>query len=170
LTAVATSANAKPSRAFGVAAATIIRPLRVVAVTDMDFGTITHLPGTSGTVTVSPWTAGAGFAGGASAVCVGSDCTAAHAARFAVSGEPQRNYAIQLPASITATGSATDPGTIAPPLTIGGLTMRTVNGNGAPRLDASGADQFEVGGTITLSADQPPAHYRASFAVIVSYI
>jgi hypothetical protein len=168
LVAVAPGARAAPASAAGVATATVIRPLSVIAITDMDFGTITHLPGTGGTVTVSPWAAGASFVGGTSAVCAGSDCAVAHAARFAVSGEPQRNYAIQLPTTVTAT--ATAPGTVAPSLTVGGLTMRTAGGNGAPRLDGGGADRFEVGGTITLPADLPPAHYRASFAVIVSYI
>jgi hypothetical protein len=150
--------------------ATVIRPLSVTAVADMDFGTITHLPGISGTVTVNPGAAGASFAGGASPVCGGSTCGTAHAARFAVTGEPQRSYAIQLPGTVTATGSATDPGAIAPPLTISGLTVRTTGGVTVPRLDASGADGFEVGGTITLPADLPPARYRASFAVVVSYI
>ncbi|MDR3439990.1 DUF4402 domain-containing protein, partial [Telmatospirillum sp.] len=61
------------------------------------------------------------------------------------------------------------PGATAPPLVVNGLTLRTTSGTGQPRLDASGADRFEVGGTITLPADLPAAHYRASFAVIVSY-
>jgi hypothetical protein len=165
--------------AAGMATATVIRPLRVVAVADMDFGTITHIPGSSGTVTISPGVAGAQFSGGASAVCTASDCLAAHAARFAVSGEPQRNYAIQLPSTIVATGAGLSgtglsgtglSGTGTPSLTVNGLTLTTASGGAAPRLDAGGTDRFEVGGTITLPADLPPARYRASFAVIVSYI
>ncbi|KUR75056.1 DUF4402 domain-containing protein [Novosphingobium sp. Fuku2-ISO-50] len=167
--ASAPACHAKPSTAIGVAMATVLRPLRVVAVADMNFGTVTHAVGSGGTVTVSPGGAGAAFSGGASAVCTASDCLAAHAALFSVSGEPQRNYAIQLPASITATGVATNPGATAPPLVVNGLTLRTTSGAGQHRLDASGADRFEVGGTITLPADLPPARYRASFAVIVSY-
>lgn len=166
----ANDARAASSHATGTATATVIRPLSVTALADMDFGTITHLPGVSGTVTVNPGTAGASFAGGTSAVCTGSGCGIAHAARFAVSGEPQRNYAIQLPGTVTATGAATQTGAIAPPLTISGLTLRTTGGGSVPRLDASGTGGFEVGGTITLPADLPPARYRASFAVIVSYI
>jgi hypothetical protein len=169
-TITASDAWAAGTQASGVAMATVIRPLTVTAMADMDFGTITHLPGISGTVTVSPGSAGASFAGGASAVCGGSDCLLAHAARFAVTGEPQRNYAIQLPGSVIATGSTTAPGGSAPPLTITGLTIRTTGGGSVPRLDAGGTDGFEVGGTITLPADLPPARYRASFAVIVSYI
>ena len=170
LASSASPAVARSSTAPGIAMATVIRPLRVIATADMDFGTITHLPGISGTVTVTPRVAGAAFSGGAGAGCAGADCAAAHAARFAVSGEPQRDYVIQLPASVTATGTASNPGNTAPPLTVSGLTIRTISGGQTPQLDASGADDFEVGGTIALPADLPPARYRATFAVMVNYI
>ena len=170
LTGAASAAVAKPSTAAGLATATVIRPLRVTATADMDFGTITHLPGTSGTVTVTPGVAGAAFAGGAGAGCAGADCATAHAAHFAVSGEPQRNYTIRLPASVTATGTASNPGVSAPPLIVGNLTLHSASGGTTPRLDANGSDGFDVGGTITLPADLPPARYRASFAVMVTYI
>jgi hypothetical protein len=169
LAAAVVPAQARPSQAAGLASATVIRPLRVTATADMDFGTITHLPGTSGTVTVSPGVAGAVYAGGAGAACTGADCGSAHAAGFAVTGEPQRNYTVQLPASVIANGAASDPGQTAPSLVVGNLTLRTAS-SGVPRLDGSGADSFEVGGTITLPADLPPARYRASFSVIVTYI
>jgi hypothetical protein len=169
-------AHAAPSSGAscaGVATATVISPLQVVAVAAMDFGTITHAPGSGGTATVSPGSAGAQFSGGASGVCAGSDCATAHAARFAIRGEPQRNYAIELPATVVATGT-TPSGTDVPTLTVSGLTLSTASGHGVsgaiPRLDALGSDLFEVGGTITLPADLPAARYRASFAVIVSYI
>ena len=155
--------------ATGVASATLVSPLRVIALSPMEFGDITHADGSSGTVTVSPGAAGAQFAGGASAACTGSACADAHAARFSVSGEPQRNYTIELPAAIVATGT-TQSGAGVPALTVTGLTVRSASSATAPRLDAAGIDRFEVGGTITLPADLPPARYRASFTVIVSYV
>jgi len=169
LAALASTAQARPAQAVGVATATVIRPLSVVAKADMDFGTVTHLPGTGGTVTVSPAASGASYGGGASALCSGVSCTTAHPAQFAVSGEPQRHYVIQLPATVLAIGTATSPDTTAPPLTISGLTLRSSGGGSNPWLDAAGQDEFAVGGTITLPADLPPAHYHASFAVMVSY-
>jgi len=125
--------------------------------------------GTSGTVTVSPGAAGAQFSGGASAACSGSVCADAHAARFSVTGEPQRNYTIQLPATIVATGTGLSTTAALPALTVNGLTVRSASSATAPHLDAAGTDHFEVGGTITLPPDLPPARYRASFTVIVSY-
>lgn len=151
--------------ATGLATATVIRPLSVAATTDMDFGTITHAPGAGGTVTVSPWVAGASFGGSASAVCAGSLCSAAHAAGFAVQGEALRSYSIQLPPGIVARGTSG-----AATLDVGALTTRSVSGGVTPQLDSTGSDRFEVGGTITLPADLPAARYRASFNVIVSYI
>ena len=155
--------------AAGVATASVVKPLRVVALAPMDFGDITHVAGSSGTVTVSPGGSGAQFSGGASAACGGSTCADAHAARFSVSGEPQRNYTIQLPPTIVATGSSLS-GAGVPALTVNSLTVRSASSANAPRLDAAGVDRFEVGGTITLPPDLPPARYRASFTVIVSYI
>ncbi|WP_353228569.1 DUF4402 domain-containing protein [Novosphingobium sp.] len=158
-------ASGTQSGANGVASATVIRPLGVIALTDMDFGTITHAPGAGGTVTVSPGVAGATFGGNAGAVCAGADCALPHAAGFAVSGEPLRNYSVQLPATITAHAAGG-----APALNVGTLTMRFVSGGTGPRLDQTGTDHFDVGGTITLPADLPAARYRASFVVVVSYI
>jgi hypothetical protein len=131
----------------------------------MDFGTITHAPGTGGSVTVSPWVAGASFSGGASAVCAGSQCSAAHAAGFSVQGEALRSYSIDLPPGIVARGPAG-----AATLAVGALTTQSSNGGRTPQLDRTGNDRFEVGGTITLPPDLPAARYRASFNVIVSYI
>lgn len=165
---IASPGVAATADASGTATATVIQPLRVVAVADMEFGIIIHIPGTGGTVTVSPKTPGAIYTGGTS--CGGADCGASHSARFAVSGEPQRNYSIQLPTSVIATGTATAPGAAAPSLTVGALTLRATSGSGAPSLDINGKDQFEVGGTVTVPPDLPPARYRASFSVMVSYI
>lgn len=164
------TALAHGAQAYGSATATVVRPLTVTALAEMDFGTITHATGIAGTVTVSPGAAGATFAGGAGAVCSGSDCALAHAAAFRVDGEPLRSYQIALPATVVATGIAIGPGTSAPPLTISALQLGTAGGGTHARLDAGGSDRFEVGGTITLPADLGAARYHASFAVLVSYI
>lgn len=165
------AASGQSSMATGVAGAVVIRPLTVTALADMDFGTITHAPGVPGSVTVSPGAAGASVSGGASVVCAGGDCAAAHAAKFAVNGEAQRSYAVTLPGSVTATGTLSDAGGgAAPPLQVGALTMKAASGSGVPRLDSLGNDSFAIGGTIALPADLPAAHYHASFAVIVNYI
>lgn len=169
LVAAVPARAAGTAQVAGTASATVVRPLQVIALADMDFGTITHAWGQAGSVTVAADGAGASFDGGVSAVCAGAGCDA-HPARFAVSGEPDRSYAIQIPGTIVAKGEATDPGASAPPLVVESLTLRRQGGDSAPRLDARGTDAFAIGGTLALPGNCPPAHYRASFAVIVSYI
>lgn len=151
--------------AMGTAGATVIQAIGVQPLADMEFGTITHAPGSGGAVTVTPGVAGAQFGGTASTACAGAACDTAHVAVFSISGEAARSYAVTLPSTINATG---DQG--AGTLTVQTLTLRSINGGTSPRLDASGHDRLEVGGTITLPADLPPAHYRANFAVTVNYI
>ena len=151
--------------AVGTVGATVIQPIGVQSLADMEFGTITHAPGSGGTVTVTPGVAGAQFGGTASTACAGAACDTAHVAAFSISGEPARSYAVTLPSTINATGDQGN-GT----LTVQALTLRSINGGANPRLDGTGHDRLEVGGTITLPADLPAAHYRASFAVTVNYI
>lgn len=151
--------------AAGIASATVILPIGVQSLADMEFGTITHAPGSGGTVSVTPGFAGAQYGGTASAACAGAACNTAHVAAFSVSGEAARSYAVTLPATISATG---DQGQGI--LVVQTLTLRSVSGGSNPRLDATGHDRLEVGGTITLPADLPAAHYRASFAITVNYI
>ncbi|EGD57422.1 hypothetical protein Y88_3732 [Novosphingobium nitrogenifigens DSM 19370] len=163
-------ACAASSSATGVATASIVRPLTVTADADMDFGTITHAPRQSGTVTVSPGSAGASYGGAAGGICAGTACGDAHSAHFTVKGEPLRSYAIQLPSTVAALPDAAAAAKGAPSLQVGALTLHSASGTSEPRLDAVGQDSFEVGGTLTLPADAPAAHYRATLTIMVTYI
>lgn len=158
------AAPPQSASATGIANVTVVQPIGVVPVADMEFGTITQTPGTGGTVTVAPGVAGAQFGGGASAVCTGAVCITAHPAAFAISGEAARSYAVSLPQTISARADGGQSN-----LAVSALTVRSANGGNSPRLDSAGRDRLEVGGTIVLPADQPPAHYRASFSITVNY-
>lgn len=160
----ACAAPPQSASATGVANVTVVQAIGVVPVADMEFGTITQAPGTGGTVTVAPGTAGAQFGGGVSAVCSGAVCTTAHAAAFAITGESARSYAVSLPQAISAQADGGQSS-----LAVSALTMRSANGGNNPRLDSAGHDRLEIGGTIVLPANQPPAHYRASFSITVNY-
>jgi hypothetical protein len=145
--ATATTSRSGGASAPGTAMATIVEPLRVRVLADMDFGSIAA---GQGAVTV-----GNGASGGGAG---------AHAARFVITGEPGRSYSVTLPGSVTARAVDAD----APPLTVSALSLHSASGGS--RLDAGGSDTVEVGGTIALPADSPPTHYRASLAVIVTFI
>ena len=160
--------------AQGQAEATVVEPLVITRISDLDFGTVTLTPGTSGSVTIDP-ASGIRFGGGASAACIGGggSCASAHASRFAVRGEAGRDYAVSAPAEIMALGTMLDgsPGA-APDLVIGSIEVRTQSrpGSGfAGTLDDNGRDAFDVGGVLLVPAGTPPARYRAVLPVIVTY-
>jgi len=163
-------ANGQSATASGVGRAEVVAPLVVTRESDLDFGSI--LAGTRpGTVTISP--AGvASYGGGVDSACAGADCAAGHAARFAVHGESGRSYTIAVPDSVIAEGTALQAGDAAPPLTVGGLGVRSdsrPSEGAAGQLDASGSDGFQVGGTLVVPPGVPAARYRATVPVTVNY-
>ncbi|WP_295529803.1 DUF4402 domain-containing protein [Novosphingobium sp. Chol11] len=160
--------------AQGQAEATIIEPLVVTRLSDLDFGTVTLAPGTTGSVTIDP-ASGVRFGGGASAACLsgGDGCAVAHASRFAVRGEAGRDYAVSAPAGLMASGTLLDgsPG-IAPDLAIASIRVRThsrPNSGVSGTLDGNGRDIFDIGGALIVPAGTPAARYRAILPVIVTY-
>ncbi|MBU6267171.1 MAG: DUF4402 domain-containing protein [Sphingomonadales bacterium] len=168
--AVPAGASGLAATAAGQARAEVVAPLVVTREADLDFGAV--LAGNSaGTVTVS--SAGvASYGGGVDAACAGGGCAAVHAARFAVQGEGGRSYTIAVPDAVTAQGTALQVGDSAPPLTVGGLSVRSDSrpGDGAVgQLDAAGRDGFGIGGTLQVPAGVPAARYRATVPVTVTY-
>lgn len=162
--------------ATGEASASVLQPLTVTRVSDLDFGAVFAARQVAGTVTVGPDSAVA-YGGGAGAACVSGACARPHASRFAVTGEPDRAYTISAPARLTATGTA--PGGSAPgqpeslpPLLIESIAVRTASRPGAGAnglLDSAGNDFFDVGGRLLVPAGAPSGHYRADLPVVVSY-
>ena len=167
------SAPAWAASAQGQAEATVIEPLVITRISDLDFGTVTLTPGTAGSVTIDP-ASGIRFGGGAGAACIsGGGCASAHASRFAVRGEAGRDYTVQAPAGIMASGTllGASPGA-APDLAIGSIAVRTqsrASSGFSGTLDGNGRDVFDVGGTLIVPVGTPPARYRAVLPVIVTY-
>lgn len=168
LIATLPAAEAVAAEASGVATATVVRPLRAAAVADLDFGTVAVAMGQGGSVVVSPGTAGATYGGSARAACrAGPSCGAPHPARFMVEGEGGRDYRIAIPSGATALSDGGGGG-----LAVEALTVRSSSrpgSGGAGQLDSAGQDQFEVGGTIRIPPGTPPARYRATVEVVVTY-
>ena len=159
--------------AMGNAEATVVLPIAVTQAADLDFGVIVSNPGSAGTVVLGPTTAPAQYLGGVQAGCdATSGCPIAHAARFDVAGEANRSYAITAPASISITGQAAD-GSAAQALTVEGISLKSASrpaDGAAGMLDGNGHDSFSLGGTLQVPASLPPARYRVSLQVIVTYI
>lgn len=137
------------------ATATIVGPLALTKLSDMDFGTIA-VTGTAGTVVLG--TDNSRTAVGPALV----PPAAGVAASFTVSGEASRTYTITLPAD----------GIVS--LVSGANTMAAntfVHNAGAnPALGVAGAAAFTVGATLSVAANQAAGNYTsANFPVIISY-
>jgi hypothetical protein len=137
------------------ATATILGPLALTKVSDMDFGTIA-VTGTAGTVVL-------GIDNSRTAVGPALVPPAAGvAASFTVSGEASRAYTITLPAN----GDVT--------LVNGTNSMAANdfvhNAGGTPALDGTGAAAFTVGATLSVGAAQAAGVYTsANFPVTINY-
>lgn len=164
-------AQGNTASATGIATATVVSPLAIVELADLDFGTIAAGTGSGGTATLSPMASGVTWAGSAGPACsTTSACAQPHAARFAVSGEPERTYVITLPANLAVLPQDGEPGAVA--LTVGDFKIdaESQSGSGSRRkLDATGADGFEVGATLIVPAGATPGRYRTSLPIMVTY-
>ena len=149
---LASAGAAAAATTDGTAGALIIAPLQVAKKADLYFGTIAPSLTTGDVVVV-------GFDGskkcGAALTCLSTDETAAS---FAVTGEPDYSYIVTLPTTATIANAK-------------GVQMDIVNFTGSKDsgLLVNGADNFEVGGTLKVAANQPAGKYTGSFTVAVEY-
>lgn len=165
--------------ASGAATANIVAPVAVRQIADLDFGMVAANVASAGAVVLTPGAGLAVYSGSARRGCVeGMDCPAPHAARFEVSGEAGRSYMIAAPERVAVSGKITTPETGSeaqtgpPAVWIEALRFRSASrseAGPAGRLDATGQDWFELGGTLMVPAALPPARYRVSVQVIITY-
>jgi hypothetical protein len=148
------NAFAQSAEASASASASIISPLAIAQVADMQFG---NVAGCSSPSTVLLAVDGSRSVGSGCAVLTAGTSAAAE---FAVSGAADNTYAITLPASIQ--------------ISDGGSNEMTVdsfvsNPSGTGTLDGAGNQSLQVGATLNLAADQPAGSYSGSFNVSVIY-
>lgn len=169
----ALAATGQSATATGQAQAMIITPIIAVSLNDLDFGSLTSSRTASGSVTVGS-EGGATYAGGAAPACPGGgSCGGVAPARFRVSGEAGRSYTVSAPTQISANGALIGGGGSAPTLAIDELTVHLDSHAGSVtsigELDSKGEDVISVGGRLNVPAGTPPAHYRATLTVMVTY-
>jgi hypothetical protein len=137
--------------------ATIITPIAIAHVADLNFGNI--VAGTAtGTVTVSPTTGDRSSTG--YVILPTATPGTVKAAEFTVKGLANATYAITLPTSITIseTGGAT--------MTVNHFTS---NPSGTGTLAANGEQTLSVGARLNVDADQAAGEYAGEFTVTVAY-
>ncbi|MGB7408593.1 MAG: DUF4402 domain-containing protein [Pontixanthobacter sp.] len=156
--------------AQGNGRAIIAKPLSILALNDLQFGTIAASRTNSGTVTVDPAANVVDYHGGARSVCDnGSACTPIPAT-FAVRGERDRRYTITLPVQVYAAPTMG----AGPRLIVDRLTAISVNAGRSTSamagiLDRDGRDRLCVGGTLHIPAQTPPGQYSAKVPVLIAY-
>ncbi len=159
--------QAEPAIAEGRVSATIVEPLRAVPLEDLTFGTLSVGREAGGEVRVSAATSQAAYSGTAAPACAAATQCAPHAARFAVSGEADRAYRVEMPTDVFARGELT--GQV---LKVSALEIRSRNqpaANWRGTLDPSGKDEFAIGGTLTIPAATKADSFRADLAIAVFY-
>jgi len=130
----------------------VIKPVRITSQADMDFGEV--LTSDSAGTVVLGTDGGVDVTGGAYVF----DDTDAQAAAFRVSGERLEAYNIVLPTTVTLSE-------------IGGetMTLSSFGHDGSGVLSNSGQEDFNVGATLGVGADQLEGDYSGSFTVSVDY-
>jgi hypothetical protein len=172
-------AHAGEATASGTASATVVSSVSVKQTADLDFGIIAANASGTGSVRLPPGGGVAVYSGSVRLSCVGAvQCPTPHAARFEVSGEAGRSYVISAPQRIAVPGTSAAPASGGddpadpPALWVEELRFQSASrpdAGPAGRLDARGQDWFELGGTLLVPSALPPARYRVSVPVIVSY-
>jgi hypothetical protein len=154
--ALASSGNTAVST--GSASATVTAPIKLVAVSPLQFGTMAQ-PVTGGTITVWP-TGGYSTTGELGADIAIAQSTVPAAASFTVTGNPGAIFAASGVSQVTiSNGSAK--------MT---LNQFTINGSfSGGQIAANGTATFYIGGTLTVTAGQAPGTYTGTFPITVTY-
>ncbi|MBA3896454.1 MAG: DUF4402 domain-containing protein [Sphingomonadaceae bacterium] len=153
LLAAAPPALAKTATATGNAIT--LKPLSIVKLQDLDFGTAA-VGAAAGTIVIDPDTDGRSTTGGV--VPAGG---APHAAQFYTYGGPLQTVQVNrgpLPVLNRSGGGATM-----------NVTQLTLNGPVLRFLDTAGLLDLRVGGTLAVGANQLAGDYSGIFQIIVTY-
>jgi spore coat protein U-like protein len=137
--------------------AIVLRPLSLIKKTDMDFGTLIT-SATAGTATIDPVSGAVTTAGGVTAVPTSTTAAAA----FVGAGSRKAPVIIRIPKNPIALTRSGGTETVT-------LTNWTLDGAATRLIGANQAFQFQVGGQLSVGANQTPGTYIGTFAVTVQY-
>ena len=174
---LAQTCHAREASAAGLAQATVMQPIAVIATADLDFGIVVNDVSSSAGSAIFSSSAVLVYAGGAQSGCnPGSACPSPHRARFVVTGEQGRAYRVTTPASLTVKGVPIGavPGATPPPaLKVDRLTVWMVGASAARpdgTLGQDGSSTFEIGGRLSIPLAAAAARYQADIPVVVTYL
>jgi len=137
--------------------ATVLKPLSLLKKTDMNFGTLIT-SATAGTATIDPVSGAVTTAGGVTAVPTSTTTAAA----FVGAGSRKAPIIIRIPKNPIALTRSGGSETMT-------LTNWTLDGPTTRLVGANEAFQFQVGGQLSVAANQVPGTYVGTFNVTVQY-
>lgn len=135
--------------ASATAKAKILKQVTVTKSSDLEFGTVVT---STGPATVLISTAGTRTCG-AGLVCSGTTAAAA----FGIGGTTGQTVTISAPATVNLTSGAAS------------MTATLLASAATRTLSGTAADQFSVGGSLAVGANQADGDYTGSFNVTVDY-
>ena len=154
--------NAYAAVGNATATSTVITPITISKAADLAFGTFA--PGAGGTITIADNGARTGSGVILSATAVGG------AAVFNVGGEASTGYAITHSGTGVLTGTSGAALTLPSTMALAKTSDHAITTNAASgTLSGLGADVINVGGTLTVAADQPAGNYSGTVIVTVEY-
>jgi len=162
----ATANYAQVSTATTTAGANILAPITLTQKSPLHMGTMSVLPGTGGTCTLS--TDNVRTTGGGGGVVLSSMAPTSTNATYRVKGEPLYDYTITLPPFISVSDGSPVNDMIINALKAKCLSGATEGLTGT-LIAVDGADEFKIGGTLNVAAGQAPGAYTGTFDVIVNY-
>lgn len=136
--------------------ASVVRILSVSSTSELSFGTFSA-GSTAGTVVMSA----AGNRTATGGVTLVSSSGGSQGT-VTLTGTPATSYTVSFPSSVTLT--ATSGGAT---MNLGSFTSTLTGSQGT--LNSAGSGTFGIGGTLSVSANQPIAVYAGSFTVTLSY-
>ncbi|MBD2843118.1 DUF4402 domain-containing protein [Erythrobacter rubeus] len=151
----------------GRAEATVVEPIRAVALSDLSFGSIAVDRHSGGTVEVAPDGGPATYSRSARPNCGSQEACKPHRASFSVTGEGDRTYRVSLPGSVAARGVKTGAELVVNQLAVRSFNQPALASGG--RLDQEGQDRFFVGGTLHVPSGTKSDVFRSSLPVVISY-
>ncbi len=159
--------EAQAATASTSATATIVAPVGIGFLNDLDFGTIVPGATQTGTVTVNPATGARTPAGGVTLVN-----SLYGAALFNITGSPSTSnntsrFHINLPVRITIRNTANTNITMMVDIFTSDLQQNGNNGVYTGTFDGTGSASFHVGGTLNVGINQAPGAYSGIFTVDV---
>lgn len=155
-------ANAYAAADNSTTTSTVITPITIVAGAPLAFGSFA--PGVGGTVTI----ANDGTRSGSGVIL--SATSAGGVAAFNVGGEASTGYAITHSGTSVLTGISGAALALPSTMALAKTSNYTITGGAASStLSALGTDVINVGGTLTVAANQPAGIYNGNVVVTVEY-